>query len=81
MANTKVQTTSAGEVEVAGGKEIIADNLQGFTDGDKIVAFSYADRAKFKFNKENKHMPDGIADLHVIDAAAAEKLGLGKIVK
>lgn len=83
---SKVQTT-AGELEVQGGKEIIAENMQGFTDGEKIVSFNYTDRTKFKVEypkdfKGTKHVPDGaVIDMHVIDAAVAEKLGKGKIVK
>jgi hypothetical protein len=79
--------TTVGELEVQAGKEIIADNLTGFTDGEKIVAFNYSDRAKFKvaYGKEfkgTKHLPEGsVIDMHVIDAAVAEKMGKGSIVK
>lgn len=79
--------TTAGELEIQAGKEIVADNLTGFTDGEKLVAFNYSDRVKFKIAygkdfKGTKHVPDGtIIDMHVIDAAVAEKMGKGSIVK
>jgi hypothetical protein len=84
---SKVQTQQAGEVEVKGGKEIIAENIPGFVDGEKITAFSLNERCNFKIEyakdfKGTKHLPDGtVIDMHVLDAAIAEKIGKGKIVK
>lgn len=83
---TKVKT-KAGEVTVQGGKEVVADNLKGFKDGDKLVIFKRDEMCKFQFSysKEHtkvKHVPEGtIVTMHVLDAAVAEKLGKGKIVK
>ncbi len=84
---SKVKTDNAGEVEVPGGKEITADNLPGFKDGEKITAFRADELVKFKVEwskdyKGVKHVLDGtVLEVHVLDAAVMEKLGRGKIVK
>lgn len=85
---SKVTTENAGEIEVLGGKEIVADNLAGFKDGEKIVAFGANETVSFKVDwgkdyKGIKHVPDGtvLKGIHVLDAAVMEKLGRGKIVK
>ena len=82
---TKVKTV-AGELSVNGGKEVVADNLTGFNDGDVLVAFRSDENVKFQYEypkdyKKVKHVPEGtIVDMHVLDATVAEKLGKGKIV-
>ena len=85
MANVK---TVAGEVEVPTAKTLIAENLPGFQDGEEVIVFGTNDRCKFKIKypkdapAHKKHVPDGtILDLHVLDAAVAEKQGKGEIVK
>jgi hypothetical protein len=84
---SKVNTEQAGVVDVKGGKEIIAENIPGFVDGEKITAFSLSERCDFKIEyskdfKGTKHLPEAtVIDMHVLDAAIAEKLGKGKIVK
>ncbi len=80
-------STRAGDVDAPVGKEVVAENLQGFKDGETIVVFNYEQRANFKIEyskdfKGTKHVPDGtVIDMHALDAAVAEKLGKGKIVK
>ena len=85
---SKVKTSNAGEVDVPGGKEIVADNLPGFKDGEKLVTFNANELVKFKVEwpkdyKGIKHVADGtvLEGVHVLDAAVMEKLGKGKIVK
>jgi hypothetical protein len=72
---------------VGGGKEIVAENLKGFKDGEKIVVFKNSETCKFKYTydkdyKKKKHVAEGtVVEMHVLDAAIAEELGKGTIVK
>lgn len=83
---SKVNTV-AGLIEVPGGKEIVAENLKDFEDGEKLVVFQSDEMVKFQFSypkdhSKQKHVPEGTTvSMHVLDAAIAEKLGKGKIVK
>lgn len=84
-----VEVPTVGTVPVDGGKIIEAKGMPNFEDGEQIIAFSLNERAKFKVSypkeypeNKKKHVPEGtVIDMHVIDAAVAEKMGKGKIVK
>ena len=79
--------TSVGTVDVNGGKEIVVENIDGFADGERIVAFKNNETCKVKITWEKdykgvKHVPDGtVVEMHVIEAAMLEKIGRCKIVK
>lgn len=73
-------------VTVKGGKEVVADNLKGFKDGEKITTFKNNEVCKFQYghakdHKGKKHVEEGrIVTMHVLDAAVAVEMGKGKIV-
>lgn len=77
MAKVK---TVAGTLNVKGGKEMEADNLKGFKDGEKIVVFKRSEVVEFKYGK-NKHLPEGtVVTMHVLDATVAQAMKKGSIV-
>lgn len=89
MATKKndVKTKNAGTVQVPGGKKITAEGLKGFKDGQELVAFRNDEQCDFEVtypddHKGKQHVPHGTTiRMHVLDAAIAEKMGKGKIVK
>lgn len=85
---TTVRSTALNaDVEVQGGKTIIADNkLSGFKEDERITVFKNNETCEVEFldktSATKKHVKPGTkAVMHVLDAAVAEKMGKVKILR
>lgn len=77
-------------IEVPGGRYIeITGDVKGFVEGETVVAFRRDELCDFEISVAEegkgagKHVSDKhiIKNMHVLDAAIAQHMGKGKIIK